>query len=155
MGTDVNAIGQSADDDDRGVCSRQLLNDSGGQVGAIVRAATRTHDADDTRNVEVGRATIINHRRCVQAGTQSVGVVAVCEGIDTDGMIRGKAHFLLRTPQGLVAFGHDALGHLTSHALHFGQLRNRGAEGSLSRTEMLLQPAEGHVAHAIDSLQCD
>ena len=61
VGTDVDAVGQSADDEHLGAQLPQVGDEAAHQVLPVGGAVARAHDVDDARLVQVGIAFIIEH----------------------------------------------------------------------------------------------
>ena len=102
VGTDVYAVGQSADDEHVGTQLLQACDEAPGQVLAVGCGAARADDADDALLVEAGVALIINKYGRIGAFAQSGGVVLVgqCQGLDA--VFRDKLHLRGRPFQGFV-----------------------------------------------------
>ena len=65
MGTDVDTVSQSADDEHVGTHLPQLMTEASDEVLAVSGGMARTDDVDDTSTVEVGITQIVQHQRSV------------------------------------------------------------------------------------------
>ena len=152
MCTDIDAVGQSADDDSRRICRSQPLHQTCRHRKAVLCAAPCAYDANDTRGIEAVCAAVINHRRGIGAGAQAGGIGLVRKGIDTDAVPLGEVLFAFGTLQGCLAIGCDALGRLAPHAGCLCQLPGRSCERLHGRTEVLQQRTNDAIAHTTDHL---
>lgn len=77
VGVDVNAVGQSADDERVGTEPLQVGHETADEILSVGRAVAGAHDADHVACVEVCRAPIVESQRRVGALQQPSGVAFV------------------------------------------------------------------------------
>ena len=92
VGADVDAIGQSADDEHVGTELAQTTDETTGKVLAIGRAATGADDADDALTVQVTVAFIVEDDGRIVTLAQTGGVVLVGQRQRTDAMLGDERH---------------------------------------------------------------
>ena len=105
VGVDIDAVGQTANDEHLGAQRLQIFNEPTHEIVAIGRAVACAYDADDALLVEIGGATVEEHERCVAAFAQPLRVLRVGQGERFDAIALVVSHLSLCPGQGFVDMG--------------------------------------------------
>ena len=99
MGCDINAIGQSADDEHTGALLAQISNEVTDEVLPVTGAVAGANDIDDTTLVEVGGTHVIHDNRGIGTFGQPLRIGAVAQQQHSDVVLPDKGHLLGGTSQ--------------------------------------------------------
>ena len=84
MGTDIDTVGQTADDEYRWAQRPQISDETADQVLSVGGHPTGSDDADDLLLVQIGIAGIVEDDWSVRTFLESLGVVVAGEGEASD-----------------------------------------------------------------------
>ena len=102
MGTDVDAVGQSADYQHVGAQLAQVGDEAAHQVLSVAGAMARPHDVDDALLVQVGRALVIDDNRCIRTLAEPSRIVGIGERQRPDAAFLYELHLGSSPAQRLV-----------------------------------------------------
>ncbi len=99
MGTNVNSVCQSADNENLGTIFPQVCHETMYKVLPISRAMACAHNADNTPCIDIGRPLVIQHNRCIVTFLQPLWIAVRAQRQRRYAMLLHKRCFIASSAQ--------------------------------------------------------
>ena len=139
MGTDIHAVGQSADDEHLRAHLLQISDKMANQVHAIGGTMTSAHDIDNTALVQVSRSHVIHQDGRIGTLSQALRITLITQQQRLNMVLRNKVHLLSSACQRQRPVFQalcQAIGTLRQHILDIQAMLIDG----LSTTQLTIEP---------------